>query len=158
MIKKLTKNDIPQINMVIPSNEIETFVNTFLMDLKLWKAYGLFQQDELVGILTTYFNTDDTEWYLVNYYVRQEEYIEQLFCEVCSFYEDKEIYRFFWLDDNRRKTKEFIPLRYITFKEYSVDSTMFPKTYKHYYTLYDQQVSHIQTHVYMSALNNENRK
>lgn len=161
MIRKLNIEDIELVKKILPPSKIDIFTNTYLMNLKTWFALGFFKDDEIKGISTSYCNSAESlEWYMLVQYADCAIDMEEMIDEVCKHYEDQGIYKLFWLDADFYIDfmKNFIPDRYLHFKEYSLQPFSFAKTQKHYNILYSYQTLQVASRVYMSVLLDEHRK
>ena len=159
MIRKLSIDDLHLIKKILPADKVELFTNTYLTNLKTWHAFGFFKNDQITGVSASYYNIESTEWYLLTQYADDPADLEEMVKEVVEYYEQKKLYRVFWLDADHYIDfmKNFIPKRYLHFKEYSVSPFIVPRTPQHYYVLYDQKMFPVNTHVYMSVLPDEYR-
>lgn len=161
MIRKLNIDDLSLVKKILPPSKIDSFTTTYLTNLKTWFAFGFFKDGEIKGISTSYFNsTEALEWYLLTQYADCSLDMAEMVEEVCSHYEQQKIYKLFWLDADYYidYLKNFIPDRYLHFKEYSSEPLMMPRTPRHYYVLYDQKMFLVNTHVYLSVLLDDYRK
>ena len=98
MIRKLTSRDLDLVKKILPPSKVDLFSTTYFTNLKTWHAFGYFKDNELKGISTTYFSSDDIEWFLLTQYADRGEDMKQMVHEVCKYYEQKKIFKFFWLD------------------------------------------------------------
>ncbi len=161
MIRKLNIGDIELVKKILPPSKIDIFVNTYLMNLKTWFAFGFFKDGEIKGISTSYYNSGEApEWYMLVQYADCAIDMEEMIDEVCRHYESQEVYKLFWLDADFYIDfmENFIPVRYLHFREYSLNPFSFAKTPKHHNILYNHQVLQVASRVYMSVLSNEHRK
>lgn len=160
MLRKLTFEDREIISSILQPKEIEQFKNTFLSGLVSWSAYGWFVNDILVGISTTYHNNSAQEWFLLKQHADHAEDMESMIPAVCQVFEEKEIYRFFWLDTDHSVDfmKNFIPSRYNHYTEYAINAFALPKNLLHWNILMNNNLVATNSRVYISVLSEEFRK
>jgi hypothetical protein len=159
MLRKLNQNDKEIVSKIIPKRELEGFVSTYLSGLTTWYSYGWLEDGELVGISTAHYSGDQ-EWFLLKQYTSKCSCLEEMILNVCKEFERKGIYRVFWVDTEQQVDfmKNYIPVYYNHYKEYSILPFGLPKSLKHFNILMNNNPISTNSTVYMSVVPDINRK
>lgn len=160
MLKKLSFEDGVLISEVLPPREIDLFKATYLSGLLTWHAYGWFKNNKLVGISTVYFDRNAQEWFLLKQYADYGDDMEDMIFAVCNEFENKEIYRFFWLDADYSVDymKNYIPSYYHHYTEYSIPPYSVPKNLLHWNVIMGSNFVATNARVHISVLPDKYRK
>jgi hypothetical protein len=160
MLKKLSFEDSDLISEILPPREIEVFNGTYLSGLHTWLAYGWFKNDKLVGISTAYHDGNTQEWFLLKQHADRAEDMEDMISQVCTEFENKGVYKLFWLDTDYSVDfmKNYIPGYYHHYKEYSIPPYALPKNLLHWNILMNNNFIATNSHIYMSVLSNDYKK
>jgi hypothetical protein len=160
MIKKLTIGNIEDVKKILPPAKLEEFIETYLSKLVTWYAFGYYDSEgNIKGVSCTYFSGEEPEWALLDQYCDDADDLVNMVDEVCARFEKFGIYRFSWLDLDYSMDymKNFIPSRYLSFKDYTTDPWLKPKYKRHAGTLYNSGWYPVKSTVYFSILEREHR-
>ncbi len=160
MLKTLSIEDRELVVPLLLPKEVDYFKNTFLSNLTHWRAFGWFENDELVGISTTYHDPSTSEWFLLKQHADKGEHMEVMVPAVCDKFESYGLYRFFWLDTDHSVDfmKNYIPDRYQHYTEFTMAAFGFPKNLLQWNIFMNNNFIAAATRIWLSVLPDQFRK